>query len=84
MTQIKEYVCMYVCRKLIRVGIEAFENSRVQYVAYKRSVRKGEQGPASGLQSQYVNSEKCGKLFSSIAGLYEQTCSTCKLVLWYS
>ena len=35
-------------RKLINVGIESFENSRIQYTAYKWSVRKGEQGLAPG------------------------------------
>ena len=36
------YVSMYV---------ESFENSRMQYSAYKHLIRKGEQGPAPGPQS---------------------------------
>ena len=38
-------------RKLIHESIESFENSRMQYSAYKRLIRKGEQDPAPGPQS---------------------------------
>ena len=48
--------------KLIYVGIESFDNSHVQNAAYKLSVHKGEQGPASGPQSHHIYSEICGKL----------------------
>ena len=41
-------------RKLINEKIEIFENNRVQYAAYKRSVSKGEQGQAPGSQSHHA------------------------------
>ena len=56
-------------RKLIHVDIEFFQNSRVQYAAYERLVRKGEKGRATGSQSHHVNCEIRGKLCFSIAGL---------------
>ena len=36
-------------RKLIQESIESFENSRMQYSAYKRLIRKGEQGPCADM-----------------------------------
>ena len=41
-------------RKLIHESIESFENGCMQYSAYKRLIRKGEQGPALGPQSQHA------------------------------
>ena len=35
-------------RKLIHESIESFENSRMQYSAFKRLIRKGEQGRTPG------------------------------------
>ena len=55
--------------KLIRESIESFENSCMQYSAYKRLIRKGEQGPALGPQSQHANCDICGILCLSLAGL---------------
>ena len=56
-------------RKLIQESIESFENSRMQYSANKRLIRKGEQGPASSPQSHHANCDVCGKLCLSFAGL---------------
>ena len=42
-------------RKLIHESIESVENSRMQYSAYKRLIRKGEQGPAPDPQSHHAN-----------------------------
>ena len=56
-------------RKLIHERIESFENSRIQYSAYERLIRKGEQGPAPGQQSHHANCDICGKLCLSLAGL---------------
>ena len=53
----------------IHESIESFENSRMQYIAYKRLIRKGEQGPAPGSQSHHANCDICGKLCLSFAGL---------------
>ena len=55
-------------RKLIHESIESFENSRMQYSAYKRLIRQGEQGPAPGPQSHHANCEISGKLWLSLAG----------------
>ena len=52
-------------RKLIHESIESYENSRMQYSAYKRLIRKGEQGP----QCHHANGEICGKLCLSLASL---------------
>ena len=54
-------------RKLIHESIESFENSRIQYCAYKRLICKGEQGPAPGPQSYHANCDICGKLCLSLA-----------------
>ena len=56
-------------QKLIHESIESFENSRMQYSAYKRLIRKGEQGPAPRPQSHHANSDICGKLCLSLACL---------------
>ena len=56
-------------RKLTHKGIESFENSRMQYNAYKRLIGKGEQGPAPGPQSHHANCDIYGKLCLSLAGL---------------
>ena len=56
-------------RKLIHESIESFENSRMQYGAYKRLIHKGKQGPALGLQSHHANCDIYGKLYLSLAGL---------------
>ena len=53
----------------IYISIESFENSRMQYSAYKHLIRKGEQGPAPGPQSHHANSDISGKLCLSLAGL---------------
>ena len=55
--------------KLIHESIESFENSRIQYSAYKRLIRKGERGPAPAAQSDHPNSDICGKLCLSLACL---------------
>ena len=52
-------------RKLIHESIESFENSRMQYSAYKRLNR----GPAPGPQSHHANCDICGKFCLSLAGL---------------
>ena len=56
-------------RRLIHESIESFENSRMQYSAYKRLIRKGKQGPAPGLQRHHSNCDIYGKLCKSLAGL---------------
>ena len=48
------------CWKMIHESIESFENGRMQYSAYKRLIRKGEQGPAPGPQSHHANCDICG------------------------
>ena len=53
-------------RKLIHESIESFENSRMQYSAYKRLIHKGEQGPAPGPKSHHANCDICGKLCLSL------------------
>ena len=45
-------------RKLIHESIESFENSRMQYCAYKRLIP----------QSHHTNCDICGKLCLSLAG----------------
>ena len=50
-------------RKLIHKSIESFENSRMKYSAYKRLIRKGEQGSAQGPQNHHANCGICGKLW---------------------
>ena len=62
------YIYIYIYEKYIE-SIESFENSRMQYSAYKRLIRKGEQGPAPGPQSHHTNCAICGKLCLSLAGL---------------
>ena len=47
-------------RKLIHESIESFENSCMQYSAYKHLIRKGEQGSAPGPQSHHANCDICG------------------------
>ena len=56
-------------RKLIHESIESIENSRMQYSAYKRLIRKGEQSPAPGPHIHHPNCDICGKLCLSLAGL---------------
>ena len=48
--------------KLIQETIESFENSRMQFSAYKRLIHKGEQGPALGPQSHHANYDIYGKI----------------------
>ena len=45
-------------RKLIHESIESFENSRMQYSAYKRLIHKGEQGLAPGPTKRETLREK--------------------------
>ena len=68
-------------RKLIHESIESFENSRMQYGAYKRLIRKGEQGPAPDPQTQHVNCDICGKLCLSLAGLRSHLRKCAKSIL---
>ena len=56
-------------RKLIHESIESFEDSRKQYSANKRLIRKGEQGPALCPQSHRTNCDIFEKLCLSLAGL---------------
>ena len=56
-------------QKLIHESIESFENSRMQYSAYKCLILKGEHGPAPGPQNHHANCDICGKLCLSLAGL---------------
>ena len=68
-------------RKLIHESIESFENSRMQYNAYKRLIRKGEQGPTPGPQSHHANCDICGKLCLSLAGLKSHLRKCAKSIL---
>ena len=54
--------------KRIHESMESFENSRMQYSAYKRLIRKGEQGPAPSPQSHHAYCNICGKLCLFLAG----------------
>lgn len=63
--------------KLIHDGIESVEYSRVQYAAFKRSFRKGEQGPAPGSQSHHVNCDVCGKLCLFTRAPQKASAQTC-------
>ena len=56
-------------RKLIHESVESFDNSRMQYSAYKRLIHKGKQGQALGQQSHHANCDIWGKLCLSLAGL---------------
>ena len=56
-------------RNLIHESIESYENSRMQYSAYKRLIRKDEQGPAPSPQSHHANCDIRGELCLSLAGL---------------
>ena len=69
-------------RKLIHECIESFENSRMQYSAYKSLIRKGELGPAPGPQSHHANCDICGKLCLSLAGLKSHL-RKCAKSIWY-
>ena len=69
------------CRKLIHESIESFENSRMQYSAYKRLIRKGEQGPASAPQSHHANCDICGKLCLSLVDLKSHLRKCAKSIL---
>ena len=66
-------------RKLIHENIESFENSRIQYSAYKRLICKGEQGSAPGPQSHHC--DICGKLCLSLAGLKSHLRKCAKSIL---
>ena len=68
-------------RKLIHESIESFENSRMQYSAYKHLIRIDEQGPALGPQSHHANWDICGKLCLSLAGLKSHRCKWSKSIL---
>ena len=68
-------------RKLIHESIESFENSRMQYSAYERLIRKGEQGPAPGPQGHHANCDICGKLGQSLAGLKSHLRKCAKSIL---
>ena len=67
--------------KLIHESIESFENSRMQCSAYKRLIRKGEQGPAPGSQSHHANCDICKKLCLSLAGLKSHLRKCAKSIL---
>ena len=67
--------------KLIQESIESFENSRMQYIAYKHLIRKGELGPAPGPQSHHANCDIWGKLCLSLAGLKSHLCKCAKSIL---
>ena len=60
--------------KLIHVGIETFENSRVQYVVYKRSVRKGRYKDQHQIYKATMSTVKYVKNCFSLAGLKSQMC----------
>ena len=68
-------------RKLIHKSIEPFENSHMQYSAYKRLIHKGEQGSAPGPQSHQANCDIYGKLHLSLAGLKSHLHKCAKSVL---
>ena len=53
----------------------------MQYSAYKRLIRKGEQGPAPGPQSHHANGDLCGKLCLSLAGLKSHLRKCAKSIL---
>ena len=53
----------------------------MQYSAYKRLIRKGEQGPAPGPQSHHANNDICGKLCLSLAGLKSHLRKCAKSIL---
>ena len=67
--------------KLIQENIESFENSRMQYSAYKCLIRKGEQGPIPGPQSHHANCDIWGKISLSFAGLKSHRCKYAKSIL---
>ena len=50
----------------------------MQYSAYKRLIRKGEQGPAPGPRSHHAN---CGKLCLPLAGLKSHLRKCAKSIL---
>ena len=68
-------------RKLIHESIESFENSCMQYSAYKRLIRKGEQAPTPGPQSHHANCDICGNLCLSRAGLKSHLRKCAKSIL---
>ena len=68
-------------QKLIHERIESFENSRMQYSAYKRLIHKGELGPAPGPQSHHANCDIWGKLCLSLAGLKSHLREFAKYIL---
>ena len=53
----------------------------MQYSAYKRLIRKGEQGPAPGPQGHHANCDICGKLCLSLAGLKSHLRKCAKSIL---
>ena len=68
-------------RKLIHESIESFENSRMQYSAYKRLIHKGEQGVTLGPQNHHANCDICGKLCLSLADLKSHLRKCAKSIL---
>ena len=75
------YIYIYIVYLWIHESIESFENSRMQYNAYKRLIRNSEQGPAPGPQSQHANYDICGKLCLSLAGLKSNLRKCAKSIL---
>ena len=69
-------------RKLIHESIESFENSRMQYNAYKCLIRKGKQGPAPGPQSHHANCDICWKLCLSLADLKSHLRKSAKSIFY--
>ena len=53
----------------------------MQYSAYKRLIRKGEQGPAPVPQRHHVNCDICGKLCLFLAGLKSHLRKCAKSIL---
>ena len=68
-------------RKLIHKSIESFENSHMQYSAYKHLICKGKQGPAQSTQSHHANCDICGKLCLSLADLKSHLRKCAKSIL---
>ena len=68
-------------RKLIHESIESFENSRMQYNACKRLIRKGEHGPVPDPQSHHAKCDICGKLCLSLADLKSHLRKCAKSIL---
>ena len=75
-------VCVCVCIYISQLAINKLTHRYLLDRAYKRWIRKGEQGPASGPQSHHANCDICRKLCLSLAGLKSHL-RKCAKSIWY-